>query len=342
MIDPKTGDLTSKSLDREIQSRYTLTITATDLGKPSLQNSCNISIRVEDENDNAPKFEAPSYSTIISEDIALDTSILRVVATDLDLGLNSRIIYTLSNESTFLFRIDNKTGILTTAGFFDREVRKNYDFFVIATDQGKYVAKSAKVAIKIIISDVNDNAPRFSRFPFQETIPAFTPPGQNLLKVTANDLDEGINSEIFYNLIDNTEKFRINPSTGILTSSQSLASDNGKLIYIKIKATDRGNPPRSTVGLVELQIGEINPHSPRLLFQNETYHIDLMENSPENTKILDVSAVRTDGRKQKIIYSIGKGNFYPLLPIFTKFYPFIPKNFYDYFFNIDITFVFLH
>lgn len=115
-IDMHTGELTARPLDREANAKYYLTVTAQDRGSPSLQGSCNISIRVEDLNDNDPKFDSPRYTATILEDVPLDTSVLKVKASDADIGVNSRIIYSLANESQWLFRIDNKTGVITTAG----------------------------------------------------------------------------------------------------------------------------------------------------------------------------------------------------------------------------------
>lgn len=111
-----SGELTSRSLDRESHSRYHLTITAQDHGSPALQSSCNITVRVEDQNDNDPKFDKVKYSATIMEDVPIDTSVLKVHASDADIGVNGRIIYSLANESQWLFRIDNKSGVITTTG----------------------------------------------------------------------------------------------------------------------------------------------------------------------------------------------------------------------------------
>lgn len=115
-IDMHSGELTARSLDREAYSRYFLTITAQDHGNPSLQGSCNITVRVEDQNDSDPKFDKQSYSANILENVPIDTSILKVHAFDADIGINAKIIYSLANESQWLFHIDNKTGIITTSG----------------------------------------------------------------------------------------------------------------------------------------------------------------------------------------------------------------------------------
>lgn len=116
-IDSTTGKLTARTLDRETQAKYHLTITAFDHGSPvALQGSCNITIIVEDQNDNDPVFDTGHYSAAIPEDALIDTSVIKVRATDADLGFNKRIVYSLANESQGLFRIDNKTGIIFTTG----------------------------------------------------------------------------------------------------------------------------------------------------------------------------------------------------------------------------------
>lgn len=116
-IDMHTGELTSRPLDRETHSRYFLQITAQDRGTPvTYQGQCNISIIVEDQNDNDPRFEMAKYVATIPEDVPIGTSVLTVKAIDGDLGINARIIYSLANETEWLFSIDNRSGLITTAG----------------------------------------------------------------------------------------------------------------------------------------------------------------------------------------------------------------------------------
>lgn len=116
-IDPSSGQLTARTLDRETQSKYHLTITAYDHGSPiALQGSCNVTILVEDQNDNDPVFDTGHYSAVIPEDAPIDTSVIKVRATDADLGFNKRIVYSLANESQGVFRIDNKSGVIYTTG----------------------------------------------------------------------------------------------------------------------------------------------------------------------------------------------------------------------------------
>lgn len=111
-----TGELTARPLDRESQARYQLVITAQDRGTPPLSGSCNVTVTVEDQNDNDPRFSKPRYTATIAEDTEIGSAAVTVMATDPDLGVNAKLVYSLANESQWLFHIDNRTGVVTTAG----------------------------------------------------------------------------------------------------------------------------------------------------------------------------------------------------------------------------------
>jgi protocadherin-16/23 len=80
------------------------------------------------------------------------------------------------------------------------------------------------------------------------------------------------------------------------------------LIHLEVVARDKGNPPQMATGLIELRVGEVPQGLPSLRFQNDTYNVNLMENTKEGYSILNLNAVRSDGRRQKIMYSLGSGN----------------------------------
>ncbi|CAB3367491.1 Hypothetical predicted protein [Cloeon dipterum] len=312
-IESHTGELSARPLDREAQAAYWLVITAEDRGTPALTGACNLSITVGDQNDNNPKFALPRYAASLPENAPLDSTVLTVQATDADIGTNARITYSLTNESQWLFKIDNATGVITTAGPLDREKQRVYSFQVVATDGGRYDARSEKVSVQLTVNDVNDNKPVFERYPFTAEVAASTQPGQALLQVSAQDKDEGANADIVYSFVNEPHgsKFRINPSTGVVTASSSLSSDSGRLYHLEVLARDKGNPPQSATGLVEIRVGETRDAAAAaaaLRFQNLTYVVSLPENAPTGKDVVQVSAVRADGRRQRITYSFGSGN----------------------------------
>lgn len=107
--------MTAESLDREIQSRYQLTILAQDFGgSVSLTGHCNLTVVVEDENDNEPLFDKPMYIASVPENVAVGSTVLAVKAVDTDLDTNGQIIYSFKNETSAAFQINNQTGVITT------------------------------------------------------------------------------------------------------------------------------------------------------------------------------------------------------------------------------------
>ncbi|XP_043275880.1 protein dachsous [Venturia canescens] len=349
-LGPTTGVLSVSSLDRETISKYVLTISAKDRGHPSLEARCNITIIVLDVNDNSPSFTIEQYSNTrqhstesevrdysnfghqstfnqygismfpnnppgkymatVLEDVPTDSSIITVRATDPDQGTNGKIIYSVAEETTWLFRVDNLTGVITTAGPLDRERRSTYTFLVVAADGSSYDAKRTYVPVEINVGDVNDNAPIFEEYPFKSVVPTDIQPGQNIIQVKATDADTGLNGEITYTFLREGEKpkFRIHPTTGVVTATSSLAQDYGKIYHLDVMARDKGNPPKVRKGLVEVRIGDVDESTTVLRFQNDTYRVVVQENSAIGTEILRVTALRSDGRRDRIFYSIGFGN----------------------------------
>lgn len=118
-LDPVTGELSCRPLDRERTNLHNLTIEARDGGNPSKSSLTNLLISVLDDNDNDPEFQMEEYTAEIPEDIAVGTSVLKVQATDRDFGENAEISYSINNvaqgQSQGQFTINNITGVLSTA-----------------------------------------------------------------------------------------------------------------------------------------------------------------------------------------------------------------------------------
>jgi len=60
-------------------------------GIPSLSDTTDVEVTVQDVNDNAPVFTTLSYQTSVPEDALVGTSVIQVQASDVDLGLNGRV-----------------------------------------------------------------------------------------------------------------------------------------------------------------------------------------------------------------------------------------------------------
>ena len=111
-IDTLTGVIkTSAKLDREAVDHYFINVTARD--SVGHQSNFSMMIRVDDINDNRPRFLTANPTTIdIFEKTPKGSIVAIVEAVDEDNGMNGRIEYTMSEKSGNLLRIDNKIGVL--------------------------------------------------------------------------------------------------------------------------------------------------------------------------------------------------------------------------------------
>jgi protocadherin Fat 4 len=78
--------------------------------------SSTVTILVDDVNDHSPQFVQPLYRTTMSESLAKGASVTSVLATDLDLGINAKLTYTLAErdrEHFYISTVDaTNTGVV--------------------------------------------------------------------------------------------------------------------------------------------------------------------------------------------------------------------------------------
>lgn len=137
-LDPDSGELQIIGyLDRERQDEYTLNMTAYDLGKPQKSTSTMLPITVLDENDNPPRFEKTLSSFRVAENAKNGTILIRLNATDVDLGENARITYKMVTDTND-FKVDPTTGVLFVNQPLDREKQEIYELRI----RGKFTERN--------------------------------------------------------------------------------------------------------------------------------------------------------------------------------------------------------
>lgn len=174
-IDSKTGVVTTKvKLDRELVDVHYFRVTAVDDSFPPRSGTTMLQINVLDANDHTPVFEMNEYEASIREGVSVGTTVITLKATDQDVGKNAEVEYSIQsingggNSNTeddhHAFKIDPKSGVVTTRTMLDREMCEVYTLIVtamdLATPQSARRSSSASVVIKIL--DDNDNYPQFT------------------------------------------------------------------------------------------------------------------------------------------------------------------------------------
>lgn len=89
-------------------------------------------------------------------------------------------------------------------------------------------------------SDCNDEPPKFLSQLNTVNIPEDSPVGVILGKVTAIDLDQGMNRRVRYDLLNPSGEFTIHEQTGILRLTKSLDRETQSSYNISIMAYDSG------------------------------------------------------------------------------------------------------
>ena len=98
----KSGPGGRSNLDRERQDFYTLNVVATDMpdgGAGQRSSSAMVHVRVVDVNDSPPRFSESRYSAVVPENSDPGTLVLRVEATDPDLGESGRVRFAFPEGS---------------------------------------------------------------------------------------------------------------------------------------------------------------------------------------------------------------------------------------------------
>ncbi|KAI7801010.1 putative protocadherin-16 [Triplophysa rosa] len=307
-LDKKSGVLsTSRPLDREYKSRYTLTMEAQDQGIPSLASTVTLDINVLDLNDNSPVFPSNSYSVEISEDAPEGSLVLKVSASDPDEGSNSQLVYFLSQESRGMFTVDQHTGRISTAAVLDREKVSSYSFKVYAMDSSAANPHNTSAQVTVQVLDVNDNAPFFITDPLIINVSSSGISNHKVLAtMRAEDKDFGANGSVFYRFANPVKGFTINSLTGDIQATEKLHALTQSQRTLIVEAMDQGNPSQSSLGVVVVYIREQSYQGIR--FSRHTRDVSLQENAAKGTSVIQIQARYLDGSSSGINYSIFSGN----------------------------------
>ncbi len=264
-IDPVTGQLSvSACLDREQQGVHTLTVFARDSGTPPLESAATVSIRVLDQNDNAPVFLTPHFIFFIPENVPPFAQVGSVGVTDPDEEENGNTdLHVVNGSGPFV--VDNTQGTLRTTTNLDREAEDRYELYLLARDHGHPAALTSTARVTIFVEDINDNQPKVilpsSNFSCQTVSPA-TVAGTMVTKIYAIDEDSGLNSEITYTAVtpepaQNSSPFRVDPGSGNITVAQELLRKDLGMHHLFIVVRDGGKPaPLYTTVWVNLLVNE--------------------------------------------------------------------------------------
>ena len=273
-IGPSSGIVKlAKDLDFEDLRQphiYQLVVTATE-DSGGFSTSVELTIRVSDVNDNAPKFELPDYQAHnVDEDIPIGSSILKVKASDADSGSNAEIEYYVSDDH---FTVNSK-GVISNNKRLDADSNNAYyEFTVTAKDKGE-PPRTGTATVRIYTENKNDEEPKFSQQVYTPNVDENAGPNTLVTTVVASDKDgDGVKFG-FVGGTTTSGLFRIEENTGVIRLINGpirldrdkyelnvTAMDDGKCCLEATKGKRR-NLVHTSTAVVVVFITDVNDNKP--------------------------------------------------------------------------------
>ncbi|XP_062943752.1 cadherin-related family member 2 [Cynocephalus volans] len=339
-VDPNIGLLRNlRPLDREaiepaLGGRIVLTVLVADYGVPVLSTEVNVTINVEDINDNLPVFNQSSYNFQVKErDPGMLVGV--VVAQDADqTEANNRISFILSGSgaNNFILR-----GSVLGSGraecllqlpsdvSLDYEVQAFFDLTVSAENPDPQGGE-ATVGVHVAVEDVNDEPPTLDSASLQGVHVAENGSQQGqVAEVIAWDVDTDAQLEIqLVNVICTKAGVDVGSlcygwfsvvANGSVYINQSEAIDYEAcdLVTLVMRAYDLNTDPSfhaySDNGSLPITIEDVNDNAPYFLPEDKTFVI-IPEIVIPGQKVASVQARDNDsGNNGAILFSILQVDF---------------------------------
>lgn len=285
-IDHASGEISStESLDREVLCVVGVCPVNLDVAVQSatseleLVQILRVRVHVHDVNDNTPTFPSPTVKVSIPENTPVETTFPLPAATDPDTTRNnSRVTYELSPSGglgkfglSVVINWDGSTDIgIVVKDKLDREVVDFYQVKVIAKDGGT-PSLTGTLSVNITVADSNDHTPVFVKPMWNVTISENVTFGTEVLRVSANDGDVGVNGRVTYKFNSRSASkvgsiFSMDKTTGAITVIGPVDFERSDVYHLIVEATDNGIPPKSSQSPVTINVLDVNDNPPDITF----------------------------------------------------------------------------
>ncbi|CAH2277390.1 cadherin-related family member 2 [Pelobates cultripes] len=308
-VDLTTGLITSLTpLDREAinvtqNGRVVLTVELKDRGKEPLSSEVNITINVEDLNDNEPLFRDSQYNFSVHESTK-GAFVGSLQASDHDqTELNNRVSFRISQggSGNFIIRAQKEElGLYRGDLFVDPEVeldyerQKSYDLIIEAQDNGlNGVSHTASANVSVHVLDLNDEPPQVDPSSLKDVYLSENGTGTPELLTILTATDPDTDHELEFQELS-VECFKNGADVGSICYSWLWLAENGSLY-----SNDTGNVDYELCDLVTMlfRVEDKNTLIGNRFSNNATVRVvieDINDNAPEFLAIDETFVVVPD------------------------------------------------
>ncbi|XP_043547094.1 protocadherin-20 [Chiloscyllium plagiosum] len=272
---------------------------------PRLFRLLKLRLRVEDVNDQAPRFPASSLGLSVPENAEPGSRYpLEPAAEDPEPGLNGMLRYRLQGTGpaaySGAFSLAQEDGavpgkpapFLVLAAPLDRESRDRYVMELVAEDRGS-PSLSGTATVTVSVSDVNDHCPEFPQSELRLSVFSNISVGSTVTRLHAQDPDLGYNARVVYSYGErvpgsSSRLFRLDPVSGTIRLAAPIREGSARLHRLTVLATGTGCAPVAlTVSLNVIPVGVTGPPvlSPRYIALQADGVLYLKESEPPRTPL---------------------------------------------------------
>ncbi|XP_039382715.1 cadherin-19 isoform X2 [Mauremys reevesii] len=317
-IDEYTGTIhVTQKLDREEKPFYTLRAQAINRNTQlPVEPESEFIIKVQDINDQEPKFLDGPYEATVPEMSPEGTSVIQVTATDGDdpaYGNSARLLYSILQGQPY-FSVEPKTGVIRISSQMDRETKEQYFVIIQAKDMvGQMGGFSGTTTVTINLSDINDNKPIFQQKFYYMNISEAAPVGSTIGKIMAEDSDIGENAAMDY-VIEGEESLVFDIITnnetqeGIVKLKERVDFESKRRYSVRVKAINRQmddhfmkEGPFEDTTIIKISVEDADEPP---VFTSQNYVMEIAEGATNGSFVGAITARDPDNANSPIRYSI--------------------------------------
>ncbi|XP_025084769.1 LOW QUALITY PROTEIN: protocadherin alpha-6-like [Pomacea canaliculata] len=305
-IDSQSGEIKVKDrLEYESGSSFEAIVEASDRGNPPQVAQAILILRILDAGNDPPKIEInpvtdrTGSTMTLSEGAEIGLVVAHVQTTDKDQGLNGVVECRSLDESFRVERFEGRGYLVRVAKALDREAKQEHNVTVECQDSGS-PPLPATSSFQIRLLDENDNNPRFEKQIYRGNLTEDNKIGEFVLRVTARDMDHGINAMLIYSisLEEQDSMFQIHHETGEITAAAVFDRETLSQVQFMVKAVDEGVPPRTGSASVIIDIVDKNDNAP---YFKSSLEFEIPEKLEGGTKVGQLEAGDDDeGRNAEV------------------------------------------
>ena len=284
-------------LDYETTRNGYLTVTVEDGGTPLLSNSSNITIIVQDVNDNQPVPLNNPTITNIMETAPNGTKLLNISTLFTDVDTVGDFSFDLITNNSIPFCIVGDVLAVCDADILINFEQEGSFIFEISIENPPLSPVSLIIIVNVLL--VNEFEPEFSADVYIFTVIENAANNTNVGSVLATDDDGGDHGIIVYSFNMTGLPFSINPVSGeITTNGEEIDRESDPSYLVQVIAIDNpplnGNIQRISSAVVNIIVNDSNDNAPVFVGTPYAISIDEYPNTVDNANIFQFSLTDRD------------------------------------------------